>query len=73
MLAAAAVVVLARDPRVRPAGLDDWYAPVPTRAWLSARSIAVLAVGTYLLVLPPLPTAVRGIGQTARLLVNAPG
>jgi hypothetical protein len=73
MLAAAAVVVLARDPATRPDGLDDWFAPVPTRAFLSARSIVVLGVGTYLLVLPPLPTAVRGIGQTARLLVNAPG
>lgn len=73
MLATGALVVLARDPAVRPAGLDDWYRPVPARATLSLPSMAALAVGVYLLVLPPLPTAVRGVGQTFRLLVNAPG
>jgi predicted membrane protein len=73
MLATGALVVLARDATVRPAGLDEWYRPVPACASLSFPSMAALAVGVYLLVLPPLPTAVRGIGQTARLLVNAPG
>ncbi len=73
MLATGALVVLARDPAVRPPGLDAWYRPVPARVALSLPSMTALGVGVYLLVLPPLPTAVRGIGQTFRLLVNAPG
>jgi hypothetical protein len=72
MLATGALVVLARDPAARPAGLDPWYRPVPARATVSLPSMAALGVGVYLLVLPPLPTAVRGVGQTFRLLVNAP-
>lgn len=74
-LAAAAIVVLVHraDAASRPAWPDDWARPVPSRVSLSLPAVGALAVAVYLLVLPPLPTAVQGLGGAAHLLMNAPG
>jgi len=72
-LATAAIVVVVDRAVDRPAGSDAWHRPLPTRVALSVSSMAALGVAVYLLVLPPLPTAVRGVGEAAHLLMNAPG
>ena len=61
------------DPSCRPALPDDWARPVPSRVSLSLPAVGSLALAVYLLVLPPLPTAVQGVSGAAHLLMNAPG
>jgi len=72
-LAIAAIVVLVDRGPSRPELDDDWNRSVPSRVSLSLPSVGGLALAVYLLVLPPLPTAVRGLGDAAHLLMNAPG
>jgi hypothetical protein len=56
-----------------PEGGAAWHRPIPSRVAMSLPALVSVVVAIYLLVLPPLPTAVTTVEQMARLLVNAPG
>ncbi len=76
LLAAGAItVLLGTEPEPgadRPPRGREWHRPVPSRVILSVPAIAALVVAVYLIVLPPLPTAVRGVGDLAHLMLDAP-
>ncbi|HEX5586643.1 MAG TPA: hypothetical protein VFZ17_05005 [Acidimicrobiia bacterium] len=72
-LAAGAIVVIVGRAPNPPDDARAWNRPVPSRVALSLPAVTSLAVAVYLLVLPPLPTAVDNVSRAAHLLMNAPG
>ncbi|MET0628262.1 MAG: hypothetical protein ABW033_07390 [Acidimicrobiia bacterium] len=72
-LAGGAIVVIVGRGVTAPEDMIRWYRPVPSRVLLSLPAVTSLAIAGYLLLLPPLPTAVDNIGRAAHLLMNAPG
>jgi hypothetical protein len=76
LLAAGAItLLLGTEPASgadRPPRGVEWHRPVPSRVSLSVPAIAAVVIAVYLIVLPPLPTAVRGVGDFAHLMLDAP-
>jgi hypothetical protein len=51
---------------------DRWHRPLPEHVTVSGSGVLAAAVGTYLLVLPPLPNFVSDVVVGVRLLLDVP-
>ena len=72
LLAGASIVAIDGRARYPSPASASWHRPLPARVALSGRGVAVVAVATYLLVLPPLPNFVSNAVTGARLLFDIP-
>ena len=72
LLAGAAIVAIDGRARHPSRPRDEWHRPVPSTVAVSPRGVAMVAVATYLLVLPPLPNFVSDALDGARLLFDIP-
>jgi hypothetical protein len=72
LLTAGGVVALTSTSVVGPPGRDRWRRPLSPRPLVTASTVVSLIVGTYLLLLPPLPNWVRSAEGAARLLLDVP-
>ena len=72
LLAGAAVVAVDGRAEHRAPGAERWHRALPTSVHVTRHGVAVVAVATYLLVLPPLPNFVSNLVTSARLLLNVP-
>jgi hypothetical protein len=72
LLTAGGVVALTGESVVGPAGRDRWRRPLSPRSIITGGVALSLIVGTYLLLLPPLPNWIRGADGAARLLLEVP-
>jgi hypothetical protein len=72
LLATASIVAVDGRARHPSPEHDAWHRPLPARMMVSGRGVVVVAIATYLLVLPPLPNFVSNPLTGARLLFDIP-
>jgi hypothetical protein len=72
LLTAGGVVALTGHSVIGPPGRDRWRRPLSPGGSISGAMVLSLVIGTYLLLLPPLPNWIRGPEEAARLLLEVP-
>ena len=72
LLSAGGIVALTGRSVIGPPGRDRWRRPLSPERAISRATVWSLVLGTYLLLLPPLPNWIRGPEEAARLLLEVP-